>query len=319
MSKPQHILGALLTAQVLLTGGLYLHGRQTEARLSQTSAILSFDKGSVDKIVLTDDKNATVTLVKTGDGWTLPDYQKLPADATRVDGLLTTLSDLKGGWPVSTSADSYEQFQVADSKFAHKIQLFAGDKPAAELLVGTSPALRKAHVRNPKDNNVYAASMASADIMSVNDQWLDRSLLQAKDPTEIKGRDFSLKKAGADWALDGPQASKLNGTNAVSLAQLLTGLRVESVQTTALANPPALTLDIVDGGKPLTYQFWVNGETRTVKRSDNDNSFTLSKPVYESVVGFDLARLTQPEPPKPGAPSGPTGESAPTATPRSPQ
>lgn len=316
MSKPQHILGAMLAAQVLLTGGLYLHGRQAEARLSQTSAILSFDKGSVDKIVLTDDKKATVTLVKTGGGWTLPDYQKLPADATRVDGLLSTLSDLKGGWPVSTSADSYEQFQVADSKFAHKVQLFAGDKPVGELLVGTSPALRKAHVRNPKDNNVYAATMASSDVMSANDQWLDRSLLQAKDPTEIKGRDFSLKKAGADWALDGPQASKLNGTNAVSLAQLLTGLRVESVQTTAPSGPPALTIDVVDGGKPLTYQFWVSGETHTVKRSDNDKSFVLSKPVYESLAGFDLARLTQPEPPKPGATPGPGVSPTPAATPR---
>lgn len=316
MTKPQNILGALLAVQMLLTGGMYVHGRQVEARLSQSSAILAFDKSSVDKVVITDDKNTSVTLTRTGEGWTLPDYQKLPADANRVDELLATLGDLKGGWPVATSADSYEQFQVADKKFAHKVQLFAGDKPVAELLLGTSPGFRKMHVRTPKDSNIYAAAINAMDVPANNDQWLDHSLLKAKDLTEIKGKGFTLKKSGADWTLEGPDAKKLNADNAAALAKSLSGLRVESLQTTPPGGPPSLSLDVLDAGKPVIYQFWSSGDACAVRRSDNEKTFSISKPVYESIAGYDLAKLTQAPPPKPGeAGPGAAATPAPAASP----
>jgi hypothetical protein len=299
MSKPQHWLGALLAFQVLLTGGLYVHSRQAQAAQSQQSAVLAFDKASVDKLVLAD-KDHKVTLTKTAQGWQLPEYHNLPVDQTRLDALLTTLSELKGGWAVSTTADSHEQFEVAEKRFAHKVDLFAGDKPVAELYLGTSPGFRKTHVRNAKEPNVYAADINTMDVPVVNDQWFDQSLLKAKDLTEIKGKDFLLKKSGAEWKLDGKDTAKLNSANALLVAKSLSGLRVESLQAASPSGPPTLTLEVVDGGKPLTYQFWQSGESYTVKRSDNDNHFGMSKPIYEALASQNLAKLTEPVPAKAG-------------------
>jgi hypothetical protein len=304
MSKPQNWLGALLALQVLLTAGLFIHHRQVEARQSQSAAVLSFNKETADKIVLTDDKGTQVTLSKTGSGWLLPDYKKLPVDSERVDRLLGSLSDLKGGWPVATTTDSYEQFQVADKKFARKVQVFSGDKPVAELLMGTSPGFRKTHVRAAKDSNVYAADINTLDVPVVNDQWLDRSLLKAKDPTEISGPGFHLKKSGADWTLDGPRAKDLNKANAGALAKALTGLRVESLQSTEPSGTAGLKLDVVDGGKSLTYSLWLDGQTATIHRSDVPESFTLNKATYDLLSSYTLAKLTEkPATPAPAATS----------------
>jgi hypothetical protein len=312
MNKPQHILGALLALQVLLAGGLYVHGRQLEARQSQQTPVLTFDKAAVDKLVISN-KDSKVTLAKTANGWQLPDYQNMPVDQNRLDDLLLTLAEMKGGWPVATSADSHEQFEVAEKAFATKVDLFAGDKAVSELYLGTSPGFRKTHVRNAKDTNVYAASIMSLDVPVVNDQWFDRSLLKAKDPTEIKGPDFALKKEGANWKLDGKDSAKLNTTNATGLAKTLTGLRVDSLQTSAPTGQPGLSLQVSDGGKELTYQFWLSGESATVRRSDIDKSFGLSKPIYDMIAGYTYAKLTEQPPAKPAGPS--PGEATPTPAP----
>ena len=298
MSKPQHWLGALLAVQILLTGGLYARTRQLEAQQSQSASVLSFQKDKIDKLVVSD-KDKKITLSKTGGGWQLPDYHNLPADPDKVDDLLLTLSDLKGGWAVATSESSHPQFEVAADKFARKIDVLEGDKAVAELYMGTSPGFRKTHVRAAKDSNVYAAEINSMDVPVAEDQWFDKGLLKAKDPTVIKGPGYQLSKSGADWKLEGAQGT-LNQTNAVGLAKMLTTLRVDGWQAGEPSGQANLTYEVTEGGKPLTYSFWLQGETVVARRSDNPNSFTLSKPLYESLSSYTLAKMTE-NPPTPQA------------------
>lgn len=286
--KIQQALGGLLAIQILLAGGLFAHHRQQQAQLTQQSSILSFDKASVDKIELTD-KSGKVVLAKSTDGWTIPDYSGLPVDSEKLEELLTDLSDLKGGWPVSTTADSHDQFEVSEKKFLKTVKLFSKDKPVAELFLGTSPGLRTTHVRNAKEKNVYSAALSSMDMPVANDQWFDRGLLKAKDLTEIKGKDFALKKDGATWNLEGAAAADKDVVDA--FLKGLTSLRVESLQTAAPSGEPTNKIEMVDG-KPLTLSFWVKDEEVTVKRSDSDKAFTLGKPTYDQLLSFDKAKLT---------------------------
>lgn len=315
MSKPQQWLGALLALQVLLTAGLYVHGRQLEARQSQQTAILTFDKASLDKLVLTGKDDAKVTLSKVNGEWRMPDYHDLPVDANKIDDLLVTLSELKGGWPVSTSADSQEQFEVAEKKFGTRLELMAGDKPVAQLYLGTSPGFRKTHLRAANSENIYAAEFNSMDLPLNNDQWFDRSLLKAKELSQIQGKDFTLKKDAAGWTLDGKDA-KVNGTNASFLATTLSGLRVDSLQASPPQGAPTLTLQVVADGKPLTYEFWSrDGQKPVVRRSDIPHSFEMSKAAYDALLGSDLAKLTEPTEEEARASSTPTPNAS--ATPAS--
>lgn len=286
--KLQHALGGLLAFQILLAGGLFAHHRQQQAQLTQQSSILSFDKASVDKVELAD-KGGKVVLAKSADGWTIPDYSGLPVDSEKLEELLADLSNLKGGWPVSTTADSHDQFEVSEKKFLKTVKLFSKDKPVAELFLGTSPGLRTTHVRNAKDKNVYSVTLSSMDMPVVNDQWFDRSLLKAKDPTEIKGKDFALKKDGSGWNVEGGGPANKDAVD--GFIKALTGLRVEALQRTAPTGEPTSTLELVDG-KPLTLSFWVKGEEVTVRRSDSDKAFTVGKPTYDQLLSFDKAKLT---------------------------
>lgn len=286
--KIQHLLGGLLAFQLLLAGGLFAHHRQQQAQLAQQTEILSFDKSAVDKIEIAD-KSGKVVLTKASGAWTVPDYSGLPADPEKVDELLTDLSTLKGGWPVSTVADSHEQFEVAEKKFAKTVKLMAGEKLLAELYLGTSPGLRNTHVRNAKDKNVYSVALSSTELAVANDQWFDRSIFAMKDPTEIKGKDFALKKSGSAWNLEGAGAADKAAVD--NLLKALTNLQVEALQSTAPSGAATTTLEVVDG-KPLTLSFWVKGDAVTVRRSDNDKAFTMGKPIYAQLISFDKAKLT---------------------------
>ncbi len=286
--KLQHTLGGLLVFQILLAGGLFAHHRQKQTQLTQQSSILSFDKASVDKVELAD-KGGKVALAKSSDGWTIPEYSNLPVDSEKLEELLADLSNLQGGWPVSTTADSYDQFEVSEKKFFKTVKLLSKDKPVAELFLGTSPGLRTTHVRNAKDKNVYSVALSSMDMPVANDHWFDRGLLKAKDPTEIKGKDFVLKKDGSVWNLDGSGVADKDAVD--GLLKAVTGLRVEALQQTAPTGEPTSSIKLVDG-KPLTLSFWVKEEDVTVRRSDLDKAFTIGKPTYDQLVSFDKAKLT---------------------------
>ena len=286
--KVQHALGGLLAFQLLLAGGLFAHHRQQQSQLHQQSLILSFDKASVDKVELAD-KTTKVVLSKSGEGWSIPDYSNLPVDKEKIDDLLLTLSDLKGGWPVATTADSHDQFDVSEKKFLKTVKLFAKDKPVAELYLGTSPGLRTTHVRNAKETKVYSVGISSMDMPVANDQWFAHGLLKAKSPSEIKGKDFTLAQSGDAWKVGEVAA---NSGAADGLLKALTGFQVEGLQTVAPSGAATSTLTVVDEGKPWTLSFWVQGEQVTVRRSDQDKAFTIGKPTYDQLMSFDKAKLT---------------------------
>lgn len=305
--KVQHALGGLLAFQLLLAGGLFAHHRQQQSQLHQQSAILSFDKASVDKVELAD-KGAKVILSKSGERWSIPDYSNLPVDPEKLEDLLLTLSDLKGGWPVATTADSHNQFEVSEKKFVKTVKLFSKDKPVAELYLGTSPGLRTTHARSFKDNKVYAVGISSMDMPVTNDQWFDHGLLKAKNPSEVKGKDFTLSKSGDSWKVGDVAA---NSGASDGLLKALTGFGVEALQNTPPSRAATSTLTVVDDGKPWTLSFWVQGDKVTVRRSDQEKAFTIGKPTYDQLMSFDKAKLTAKDENK----ANPSGSPTPVATP----
>lgn len=291
MSKPQTWLSAVLGFQLLLAGGLYLHGRQAQTQHSQQAAILEFDKAAVDKVIVSDESGKAI-LVKSEQGWELPEYQKLPADGARLEQLLATLSELKSSWPVGTSTDSHELFEVSEEKFARKIELWSQDKPAAELYLGSSPGFRKTHVRNPEANEVHAAAISTSDAAASDDSWLDRSLLASSAPTAIQSEQFELKKEGESWKLERGEGS-LNAAHTEGFLSALNSLQVSSLEAKTPAMVPSWKLEVLDGGKTLRYDFWLEGDKVTVRRSDRDQAFSLPKSTYDLLRSYDLAKLTE--------------------------
>lgn len=296
MSKPQNLLIALLVLQLLITGGIYAYHSRLESSQTQGVQILSFTKESIDKLSISDSDHSISLLNKNGK-WVLDDT-KLPADKEKVEGLLDTLINLKGSWPVATTEDAYQQLEVAAKKFSHKLELFKGSQLEAELYLGTSPSFRKTHVRSAKGSEVYAVELSAMDTPTQSDAWLDHSLLAIKDPSSISGPGFSIEKKDKDWQLK--ETGVLNQSQAQSLAKALEDLKVTGVAADEVSGPATLSYRIKSKAGTVSLEVWLNDKEATIKRSDINQAFKLAKPAYDNLALFSLAKLTEKEA---GAPS----------------
>lgn len=317
MKTPQTWLGALLAIQMVLAGGLYARDRHRQMQQGQTVAILSFDRAQVDEMVVANSTDKVI-LKKIEDRWLLPEQGELPADSAKIDALLTKLQELRGNWPVATSSDSHKPLQVEDDQFVAKLELKAKDKELAALLLGSSPGLRKTHVRVPKDDKVYAAEVTTFDLTPNWEAWLDRSLLAVKTPLSISANDYTLRKSGASWVLDGADSQTVNAARAQELAALITDLQVEAPNPDLPSGPPSWSLTVQGEGQsqPWTYRFWKQGEQVVAQRSDRTKAFRIAPPTYQALQEWNRAKLTEPTPVATPSPSAAASASpAPLASP----
>lgn len=291
MSKLQNLLIALLVIQLLCTGGLYAYHTRLESSQAQGVQILSFAKENIDKLSISDNDHKISLLNKDGN-WVIDDT-KLPADKEKVEGLLDTLRNLKGSWPVATTEDSYQQLKVADKGFEHKLELFDGPKLEAELYLGTSPSFRKTHVRSAKGSEVYAVELSAMDTPTQSDAWLDHGLLAIKEPSSISGRGFSIEKKDKDWKLK--EAGVLNQSHAQSLTKALEDLKITGLAADEVSGPATLSYQVKSKAGTVSLEVWLKGKDAVIKRSDINQAFKLAKPAYDNLASFSLAKLTEKE------------------------
>ena len=199
MKKMKSWLCGILILQILITTGIFWN-RQSQPQANPQQPLLSFELQRLDKVVFSDSEN-TVTLIKFGDQWLLPELQKLPVSDSQITGLLGKLQHMKTGWPVATTSASHERFEVEEGKFQRRIQLYQGDILADELFVGTSPGFRKTHIRKLGDDAIYTAELDSYEVPVKNNGWLDKSLLASTAIDSIKGPDYALRKTDDQWTL----------------------------------------------------------------------------------------------------------------------
>jgi len=299
MTKAQTWLSGLLAAQLLLGAILFWGGRPDQT--AQSQAFLSFEPPQIDKIVVGDGKQS-VTLNRSADAWLIAELDKLPADANKLDAQLKRLSGLKTGWPVATTSGSHERFEVADGKFQRKLQFYRGDRLAGELLIGSTPGFKKSHVRKPGDTAVYAVEINQFDWPANPADWLDKSLLAAKEIETIKGPDYAIRKQGQTWQFDSAQASastdqgaseQLNPVKAMELSMALSGLRVAS-QLDKIPEGAGKSVELQVGGPKGTWRYQFNrvGDGYFVRRDDRDQLFGISQLDFDRIAGVDKVQLT---------------------------
>ncbi|MGC4063696.1 MAG: DUF4340 domain-containing protein [Polyangiaceae bacterium] len=135
----------------VLGAGLYFQ-KQAEKR-EEASYSYAAVSANLPKLGLTDDqvkaidgitieqpagdagKPAKVVLKKTGEDWSLTEPLAAKANKSAIDGLLDNLKDLKVTEQISSSKDSYAQYDLADGKALH-VAVKQGDKTLADLYFG---------------------------------------------------------------------------------------------------------------------------------------------------------------------------------------
>jgi hypothetical protein len=289
MTKLHTWLTGLLAVQVVLAGALIWHNQHSLPQATN-EPLLSFEKATVDALVITDAEQ-TLRLEKDGDDWRLPELHQLPVVENKATELLEKLQSVNVRWPVATTSTSHERFEVAEEKFQRRIQLFAGEEKVGEVFLGTSPGFRKVHVRRTHENEIYTVDLNTYDIPVAQSDWLDKSLLGISDLQQIKGPDYELKKSDNQWAFANPASQdhdeevlKVDNQKAQELANALSNLRIVDVADKMPDGEPVI-ITVTSGAGEMRYEFIKADEQYYVKRQDQQQLFTMNQ--------FDYDRITQ--------------------------
>ena len=208
MNERVGLLGGLLAAQLLIVAGILVGDVVGSAPGAER--FLTFDPAAVAKLTVAE-ADESVLLLREGEGdeaaWRLTGGP--PADGDKVTEVLGKLADLAAPWPVATSGDSAERFEVTESAYQRRLTLESADEVVADFFLGTSPGYRRVHARAAGEDEVYSVDFSNYEVPADADQWLDKSLLgSAGEPSSIaldgawrlsrKEDEWVVKKAAAD-------------------------------------------------------------------------------------------------------------------------
>ncbi len=293
---------AVLVVQLALAALLGM--TQKQATFASGQALFSLQMDEISRITI-DNAEDTVALKKTDGQWALEGEAELPVDKTRLNTLLSSLVDLKAGLPVASSIQARTQLEVADDQYQRRV--IVNNDAKNNFLIGTSPGLRKAHLRREGANEIYSASLPVSDLPTSLDQWLDKSLLKFDDITRVSSTAITFERNGTDedstWRIvDHHNGAKTLDTkklasaiNALETLHVI-GLKEASVVSSdgdASNDTETVELSITSAETILSLRMEKSSGDATITRSDIDQTFIVSEPVFKqlSVLASDAEWL----------------------------
>lgn len=252
--------------------------------------------GEIDEVVIGDEYDNEVRLLKSGEHWLLPELGSLPADSARVESLLTSLAGERSGWPIASTVAARQRFQVANYHYQRRLTLMANGEELAILYLGTSPGFRKVHARRDDQDAIFSIGLSVFDTPGESGHWLDRRLLQIRTPTRIVADGYSLERKDDDW-VSGlgkvPDSRELE-----ALLGALRSLQVEDVASADMqrdlsGTEARLVLKIQSLSGETTLEFFSIAGQNFVYSSEYALFFVLSDYDYDRFTGIDARLLEQ--------------------------
>lgn len=272
------VLATLLALQLAVTAFVYWP-RQEQVGPA-TALVTGWSMDGVSGIAI-DDGEASVTLSRSDRGWTL--NNGLPADPLKATTLLTALLEENPGYAIAATQSAAKRFSVAGDDFERRVTLSRGEEKRSVYL-GTSPSFRKVHARRDEDDAIYVLDFNSYDAPTSPESWLDRTLLQLTDISEIETADALWRLENGVWMNAAGKNTTGQDTNAEAIPDLvqalaslrITGFASEEDATAAEAGEEVLSLEVesAEGRVALRLQYV---EERYFIRSDKaERWFSLS-------------------------------------------
>lgn len=254
------ILGGVLVAQLLLAAVLHWGGGDFGS-VQAGNALLAFDQAQVDRLVIQGEGEERVELVKTEDGWRIPNYFDFPAQAFKVGELINKLAELKPRHPVATSSAAAERFKVADDAFERRVGLYQGDDQLAELYLGDSPGFRRIFARAQGQDAVYEVELASHDVGAAGKDWADKTVLRVNqdDIAQVELGELIFERRDDAWVLadlaEGEQMIQAEADQIVDRLANPSFLEVMAADQQPEGEPVVSAKLIMKEGDPITLAF----------------------------------------------------------------
>lgn len=280
------LLAVLLCAQLLVVAGVF-YLDTTDSAGNAGELLLDFSAESVDKIVVSESEGQ-VTLRKRSEGWVVG--AELPADDEKIAGVLEKLAGLRGGWPVATSPNIQDRFEVASENHQRHIELYQGEALAAELYLGSSPGYRRVHARQEGTDDIFSVDFSTFEAPTGTDDWLDKTLLGAAGDITKIARDgvWTLTKTADGWGLDAANAAgdAVDQEAATGVAERLRNLRVMGVADSAAEAQAPVVITATDPQGDQVLSFWRDSEEDAYVVGSNrlDGRFRVASYIAEQIL-----------------------------------
>lgn len=298
----------LLVAQLGLAAVLGLTQQKADFNSGQT--LFDLTEAQINSLMISN-QDENIELTKQNEKWVLAGTDSLPVDSARLNTLFESLLDLKVGLPVASSVNAREQLEVAEDNYQRK--LVVNNDSANTYLLGTSPGLRKAHLRREGSDEIFSAALPVSSLPSSADAWLDKSLLALNDISRLSTNLITFESTGAgedkSWIiLDNADENKsldtakltsvLNALESLTVTGLSETLSVttgdgDNVQDTntdtVAANEDGqvnetLELSVTSENKDLTLLIVKQENKVQLTRSDIDQTFSASTSVFDQIA-----------------------------------
>ncbi len=199
MKRQIQILGVILILQIGLTAVAFWPRSSAAPEIGE--ALLPDLSGvGIQQIVIEDGDGDTLTLVRSEDGWVLPEVDDYPVLTEKVDELIDGLLGIDTSRLIAQTESSHRRLKVAADEFERKIILSSATTTLRTIYIGSAPRYGSAHVRLEGDADTYltdsiAAHQANADAAS----WIDTAY-HSVSQDEIQA--IRLKNANGAWEFE---------------------------------------------------------------------------------------------------------------------
>ncbi len=306
MTRFSAILLGVLGVQLALAVALNYSGPDYAAHDSG-EPLVAFEKDAVDSISIGESGGNSVELVRKDGRWVIPAMADFPASQGLVSGLLDKLAGMEKGWPVATTAEAARRFKLTEADHMRRIVLKSGGEQVAELMIGTSPSFRQAHVRLAAVDEIHTARIAVHDAGTRGEEWMDREFLKIdRDAIEaIAVGDARLEKLDGKLTLaglaEGETVKEAELPRLISAAASLVFDAVHGAGAAALAalEPADFEVRIErEDANPLVYRFRreESGGAYLFASSAHDYVFRVAESRIEPLVNASRDKLVNPKP-----------------------
>ena len=167
----------------------------------ETTKLLAIDVDEATVLKVSDGQHS-VEIVKHAQGWQVAGA---PADAEKVLETLEKLAKLEISWPVASTTESHERFEVEADNFQRKVEVLGAAGTQAVLFMGTSPGYQRVHARSLKGTDVHAVALSNYEFSTDVDPWVAKNTFQMSEVPQrvsvehIGGRTDTLSKSDDGW------------------------------------------------------------------------------------------------------------------------
>ena len=234
MNRTNRILSVALAVQLVLAVIVFFPRPAPE--VASGPLLADFDASAVTGLTLTDADGNSVTLVKGEDGgWSLPDYDNYPAQASNVTGLLSKIGALQANRLIARNDSSQARLEVKADNFQRRIEIRSGDRTDT-LYLGSASGASDTHARVNDQAEIYLTTgLAAWEVGAQVSAWIDTTYVSV-DQTAVTSIDvsnangsFTFTQADGTWAYAGLAAGEAFDPASISnLTRQATGMRMSA-------------------------------------------------------------------------------------------